>query len=573
MRCRRVWAGVIVVSEDVQQRETHLNTTTMLLCSFCSGTRSLATAACENCTYYYCSGCLDKYHPSVGPLKSHNIIKASAQHCEEAFCQSHNEKYCIFCENCAKLLCLKCVVHHASHDLSNTDEAYKHAKGTLSKKQDDLDTHLKAATKLKKDHEEQIKLLKMDAIEAVKKVQVECEFLRSSVSAREKTMIQTIQKDALEKTKDIQKALKEIPKVSSDSMKIMNRLSGIQNHTSINLFLAQFGELSACTDKHLALLNSLAPPQQYALNFNYKSFNCSKEVSMLGDKLCISTDNPHDFPFIAGQRDSDGDTSSLCSSQSGLASEHSTTFSCDELQEMVYQADVHDSRPSLAKANRLSEYSSRTIPSSKKDTNIVEPSNSERNVPISFAAKPRPPPYPQTFLNRVLSKHPEFLPHSLSLDAVLRRQQEHDLEEKEPWFEPKKPSNIMQLFGNQYVLGSNNNNMNSPVRQGIFQSCKRNQLESVLLKFKEECGDIGDLLRLDKSDSTNHKLSAMSKAIPTTTQGVTQRSKHSYYSGYRLTSERKEDEHVQELLFQQTYVAEENSEGKIDKPCNSDMID
>lgn len=33
-------------------------------------------------------------------------------------------------------------------------------------------------------------------------------------------------------------------------------------------------------------------------------------------------------------------------------------------------------------------------------------------------------PYPQTFLNRVLSKHPEFLHHSSSVDAILRASQD-----------------------------------------------------------------------------------------------------------------------------------------------------
>lgn len=50
----------------------------MLTCNFCSGKGKVATAACESCTYYYCAACLKKFHPKVGPLKAHNIIKGKS---------------------------------------------------------------------------------------------------------------------------------------------------------------------------------------------------------------------------------------------------------------------------------------------------------------------------------------------------------------------------------------------------------------------------------------------------------------------------------------------------------------
>ena len=47
----------------------------MLFCNFCPGSPKVATVACENCSYYYCSACLKKFHPKAGPLKTHNIVK------------------------------------------------------------------------------------------------------------------------------------------------------------------------------------------------------------------------------------------------------------------------------------------------------------------------------------------------------------------------------------------------------------------------------------------------------------------------------------------------------------------
>ena len=98
---------------------------------------------CFNIDIYFCSYCTWsqkiknlKYpkakvhtHECLLERLSLCLFSASALKPEDSYCTNHEgERFCIYCEKCSQLLCLKCVADHASHELLNVDKALAKCK-------------------------------------------------------------------------------------------------------------------------------------------------------------------------------------------------------------------------------------------------------------------------------------------------------------------------------------------------------------------------------------------------------------------------------------------------------------
>lgn len=100
-------------------------------CQMCEEASEQAAWFCEQCEVFYCDACLGSFHPSRGPLATHQLISAiqgrSQQRAKfkisavkEMNCLEHEDNsFSMFCLMCKIPLCVMCLHdgRHATHDV------------------------------------------------------------------------------------------------------------------------------------------------------------------------------------------------------------------------------------------------------------------------------------------------------------------------------------------------------------------------------------------------------------------------------------------------------------------------
>eukprot|EP00057_Strongylocentrotus_purpuratus_P018149 XP_011672623.1 PREDICTED: probable E3 ubiquitin-protein ligase MID2 [Strongylocentrotus purpuratus] len=99
---------------------------------------------CSSCNKHMCEKCLE-CHQHLNVFRGHTVISVeemilyggslTSWQDPSRFCSTHvSESKNIFCENCARYICLKCVIDHRDHTLKQRD----HFEGELQKKVNNL---------------------------------------------------------------------------------------------------------------------------------------------------------------------------------------------------------------------------------------------------------------------------------------------------------------------------------------------------------------------------------------------------------------------------------------------------
>lgn len=259
-----------------------------------------AVCFCSSCNKHMCEKCL-QCHQHLNVFRGHTVISVedmiyggslTSWQDPSRFCSTHvSESKDIFCENCARYICLKCVFDHLDHTLKQR----VHFEGELQKKVNNLSQR----TAMKKAQLQ--KNIKCTALQRSKvrtsfgKVRqaVNDEYQEKATKLKENHQVLVEEIDALEQ--DLVEDLKSLKK--SDRLKIRSMCSAISLVSSCRLGCLETNSLSThnllCKELESMMENGvdetcLAAVAEKALNTTFQPSGDSNTLT-LGDITALNS--------------------------------------------------------------------------------------------------------------------------------------------------------------------------------------------------------------------------------------------------------------------------------------------
>lgn len=256
-------------------------------CDFCAENAKLT---CKNCDYVYCTSCLKKLHPAIGPYKQHEVtafdkgLKTEHQRCKE-----HGLVAKLFCSFCEMTRCVECANNkcclHFKGKVSDTDIELEKKK--LVAALEEATTKL-SVDKYKEKVNYELENIQNTALLRTEQIRQEFISFHDLLAQKEEIILHTLQQDSADRLKHIKETLEaSVNNIEIEETKLTSTVTDLVQCENTARFIEEYvtaGELCSNADVLVKEFDS-----HWAKNCEYThSSLLDNPFSMLLEKMELS---------------------------------------------------------------------------------------------------------------------------------------------------------------------------------------------------------------------------------------------------------------------------------------------